>query len=96
MILIEACIISIIFLIFVVVVLALKGRNLAEVLQAVNLLGTLVILFICLYGFLMGRPAFLDLAIIYALLNILGALALYKYLRNGDLGADDYLDSDKD
>jgi multicomponent Na+:H+ antiporter subunit F len=37
-------------------------------------------------GFLNGRPEFLDLAIVYGLLNVIGTIAVLKYFRQGDLG----------
>ena len=38
-------------------------------------------------GFLTGRPEFLDLAIVYGLLNVIGTIAVLKFFRHGDLGA---------
>ena len=37
-------------------------------------------------GFLNGRPEFLDLAIVYGLLNVIGTIAVLKYFTYGDLG----------
>jgi multicomponent Na+:H+ antiporter subunit F len=38
------------------------------------------------FGFLTGRPEFLDLAIVYGLLNIVGTIAVLKFFRYGRLG----------
>ena len=38
-------------------------------------------------GFVNGRPDFLDIAIAYALLNIIGVFAVLKFFRYGPLGA---------
>ena len=38
-------------------------------------------------GFLDGRPEFLDLAIVYGLLNVIGTIAVLKFFRHGDLGS---------
>jgi len=38
------------------------------------------------FGFLTGRPEFLDLAILYGLLNVVGTIAVLKFFRYGDLG----------
>jgi multicomponent Na+:H+ antiporter subunit F len=43
-------------------------------------------LLLAVMGFLTGRPDFLDLAIVYGLLNILGTIAVLKYFRHGNLG----------
>ncbi len=37
------------------------------------------------YGFLSGRPDFLDLALVYALMNFIGTIAVMKFARFGDL-----------
>ena len=38
---------------------------------AVNSIGTIVIIGIALHGFVMERPEFVDIAILYAILNLL-------------------------
>ena len=43
-------------------------------------------LLLSVIGFLTSRPEFLDLAIIYGLLNAVGTIAVLKYFRHGDLG----------
>jgi multicomponent Na+:H+ antiporter subunit F len=43
-------------------------------------------LLLAVLGFLNGRPEFLDLAIVYGLLNVIGTIAVLKYFRRGDLG----------
>ena len=43
-------------------------------------------LLLAVMGFLAGRPDFLDLALVYGLLNVLGTIAVLKYFRHGDLG----------
>ena len=55
---------------------------------AANAIGTFAILLLSLFGFLTGRPEFLDLAITYALLNMIGTLAVLKFFRYGALGYD--------
>lgn len=54
--------------------------------QAANTIGTVAMLLLAVMGFLNGRPEFLDLAIVYGLLNIIGTVAVLKYFRHGDLG----------
>ena len=67
---------------------AIKGPTIFDRAQAVNTAGTIAVLLIAVYGFLSGRPDFLDLAIIYGLLNIVGTIAILKFFRFGDLGDD--------
>ena len=53
---------------------------------AVNSIGTLAVLAICVYGFFDGRPEFLDIALLYALINFIGTICVLKYFRAGTLG----------
>lgn len=53
---------------------------------AVNSIGTLAVLAICVYGFFDGRPEFLDIALLYALINFIGTISVLKYFRAGTLG----------
>jgi multicomponent Na+:H+ antiporter subunit F len=39
-------------------------------------------------GFVRGRPDFLDLALVYGFLNIIGTIAVLKFFKYGDLGDD--------
>ena len=63
------------------------GPTVFDRLQAANTVGTSAMLLLALFGFLNGRPDFLDLAITYGLLNVIGVLAVLKFFRQGDLGA---------
>ncbi len=45
----------------------------------VNMFGTKTVLFIAAVGFLMGRPDFLDIAIVYALINFIGMIAVLRF-----------------
>ena len=53
---------------------------------AANLFGTLTVLFIAILGFLTGRPDFLDIALLYALINFVGTIAILKFFRYRALG----------
>ena len=50
------------------------------------MIGTKTVLLIAVVGFLTGRPDFLDIALIYALMNFIGTIAVLKFFRYGDLG----------
>ena len=62
------------------------GPTVFDRLQAANTIGTCSILLLALFGFLTGRPDFLDLALVYGLLNVIGIIAVLKFFRQGDLG----------
>ena len=51
-----------------------------------NSVGTVAMLLLAVMGFLNGRPEFLDIAIVYGLLNVVGTIAVLKFFRYGDLG----------
>lgn len=70
------------------VVRALLGPTAFDRLLAVNSIGTFAIMLLALFGFLTDRPEFLDLGITYALLNMIGTLAVLKFFRYGALGYD--------
>ena len=65
---------------------ALLGPTVYDRLLAVNMFGTLTVLIIALYGFLTGRPDFLDIALVYALINFIGTVAVLKFFEYRDLG----------
>jgi multicomponent Na+:H+ antiporter subunit F len=65
---------------------AVLGPTVFDRLLAANTIGTLAVLLLCTIGFLSGRPDFLDLAIVYGLLNIVGTIAVLKFFRYGSLG----------
>jgi len=65
---------------------ALIGPTVFDRILAVNVTGTLTVVLIAVYGFLDGRPDFLDIALLYALINFIGTIAVSKYVKYRDLG----------
>ncbi|HUU72577.1 MAG TPA: monovalent cation/H+ antiporter complex subunit F [Burkholderiales bacterium] len=65
---------------------ALLGPTVFDRTQAVNTAGTVAMLLLAAVGFLTNRPEFLDIAIIYGLLNVIGTIAVLKFFQHGDLG----------
>ncbi len=68
---------------------AVLGPTVFDRLQAANSIGTCAMLLLAVLGFLNGRPEFLDLALVYGLLNAIGVFAVLKFMRQGDLGLSD-------
>ncbi|MGH1477462.1 MAG: monovalent cation/H+ antiporter complex subunit F [Geminicoccales bacterium] len=58
---------------------ALLGPTVYDRILAVNLFGTLTVILIAVLGFLIDRPEFLDIALVYALINFVGTIAVTKY-----------------
>ncbi|HZM35034.1 MAG TPA: monovalent cation/H+ antiporter complex subunit F [Burkholderiales bacterium] len=65
---------------------ALLGPTVFDRVLAMNAIGTVAVLLLAVIGFLTARPEFLDLAIVYGLLNVVGTIAVLKFFRHGDLG----------
>jgi len=65
---------------------AALGPTIFDRAQAANTVGTVAMLLLAVLGFLNGRPEFLDLALVYGLLNLIGTIAVLKFFRRGDLG----------
>lgn len=70
-----------------VLVRVIKGPTVFDRVIAGNSVGTLSVLILAVMGYVFGRPAFIDLAITYALLNVIGTIAILKFFRYGDLGS---------
>ena len=65
---------------------AFLGPTVYDRVLAVNAFGTKTVLLIAVLGFLAGRPEFLDIALVYALINFIGTIAVLKFVRYADLG----------
>ena len=63
---------------------ALLGPTLYDRLLAINMFGTKTVLFIAVAGFWAGRPEFLDIALVYALINFVGTIAVLRFLHYGE------------
>lgn len=67
---------------------AVAGPSLYDRILAANTFGTKTVLLIAVLGFLSDRPAFLDVALVYALINFISTVAVLKFFEYGDLGAE--------
>jgi len=52
---------------------------------AVNIIGTKTIALLVVMGYFFERPYFLDIALLYAMINFIGTLVFAKYLERGEL-----------
>jgi len=78
--------IAILIAMLLVLVRLLKGPTLYDRVLAVNSFGTHTVLLIGVMGFLNGRPDFLDIALLYALINFVGTIAILKFFRYRAIG----------
>ena len=67
---------------------AIAGPTLFDRILAVNVFGTKTVLIIAVMGFLTNRPEFLDIALVYALINFIGVVAVLKLVAKGGFNAD--------
>ena len=84
-----AAVIAVLIALALAVTRAIVGPTVFDRVLAGNSVGTLAILLLAGVGFLTGRPEWLDIALTYGLLNIIGTLAVLKFFRYGDLVYDD-------
>ena len=75
---------------FLALARAAIGPTVFDRVLAANMFGTKTVLLIAVAGFLTGRPEWLDLAIVYALVNFVGTVAVAKYCRFGNLASDQH------
>ncbi len=62
---------------------AVIGPTVFDRILAANTVGTKTVLLIAVVGYLTGRPDFLDLALVYALINFIGVIAALKFIKFG-------------
>ena len=78
---IGAAALALVVAIALMLIRALSGPTLYDRVLAVNSLGTKIILLLGVIGFLTGRPDFLDISILYALINFVATIAILKFFR---------------
>lgn len=80
--------VGVLFTMFLALARAALGPTVFDRILAANMFGTKTVLLIAVAGFYTGRPEWLDLAIVYALVNFAGTIAVAKYCRFGNLAHD--------
>lgn len=65
---------------------ALRGPTLYDRALAVNSIGTKIVLLLGVLGFVTGRPDFLDISLLYALINFVATIAVLKFFRYRSFG----------
>lgn len=64
---------------------AILGPSIFDRILSANSFGTKIVLFLGVYGFLTGRPDFLDIALLYTLINFIGTLAVLRFFESNVL-----------
>jgi len=65
---------------------AALGPTVFDRILALNMFGTKTVLLIAVIGFLTGRPDFLDLGLVYALMNFIGTIAVLRFSQHREFG----------
>ena len=65
-------------IVFVCLVRAIKGPRITDRVVALNMIGTLVVMMICILAYLLEEAFLIDVAILYALLNMLVVVVLTR------------------
>jgi len=81
-----AATVAIIVVMLIVLLRAALGPSVFDRILAINTFGTATVLLIALFGFLTNRPDFMDIALLYALINFISTIAVLKLFRYGNLG----------
>ena len=63
---------------FVCFIRAVKGPRITDRVVALNMIGTLVVMMICILSYLLEEAFLIDVAILYALLNMLVVVVLTR------------------
>lgn len=74
-----AALVAVLVSLVLATVRATLGPTMFDRVLAANSTGTLAVLVLALIGFVSGRPEFLDIAILYTLLNLVGTIAVLRY-----------------
>ena len=74
-----AATLAILVVMMMAIIRAFMGPTTYDRVLAVNMFGTKTVLLISLLGFVMGRPEFLDIAIVYALINFISVIGVLRY-----------------
>ena len=81
----EIAAIAIILSTILVLYRAFVGPRVYDRVLSVNVIGTKTVVLIALIGFIYERPHFLDIALVYALINFIATIAFLKYREKGRL-----------
>ncbi len=84
----EAAMIGTMITMLLALIRASLGPTVYDRILAANMFGTMTVILIAVAGFMVGRPEWLDIALVYALVNFSGTIAVCKFARFGSLADD--------
>ncbi len=80
--------------IFIALFFLLFTKDIAKKVQVSGVVVNLILLLILAFGFFMGRPEFIDIVLVFLLLNIVGLIGFLRILTFGkvDVSSKDLMD----
>lgn len=84
-----AAMVGILISMLLALVRGISGPTVFDRVLAANMFGTKTVLLIAVSGFLTGRPEWLDLALLYAMMNFTGMIALLRFTKFDNLADDE-------
>jgi|TARA_B100001059_G_C17675847_1_gene497000 multicomponent Na+:H+ antiporter subunit F len=67
--------------VFMCLVRAIKGPTPFDRILSISSIGTIIAIGISVHGFAFNRPDFVDISLMYVLLNFLGTIAILRYYK---------------
>lgn len=67
--------------VFMCLVRAIKGPTPFDRILSISSIGTIIAIGISVHGFAFNRPDFVDISLMYVLLNFLGTVAILRYYK---------------
>lgn len=80
-----AALVALLVAMILLIARALAGPTVYDRIVAMNTFGTKTVLFVALLGFFSERPYFLDIAIVYALINFVTTVAILNLVQEAHL-----------
>lgn len=75
--------IAVLFIMLLALIRAFLGPTLFDRILAVNMFGTKTVLLVSILGVLSGESSFLDIAIVYVLINFIAIIAVLRFFEYG-------------
>ncbi len=79
-----AILVAILVVMMLALTRALMGPTLYDRILAINMFGTKTVLLIAVLGMLAGRFDFIDIALVYALINFISIIAVLRFFEYSD------------
>ena len=71
---------------FVALFFLIYSEDIAKKIQAAGIITNLITLLILVIGFFLGRPEFVDIVLVFLLLNLVGLVGFLRILKQNKIG----------